>query len=293
MASLLKLYQQDVATGHADLKRPATSVAEWVEATKDYLEQLRERHDRVDDVPGKQKKLAAGGLNLAAQAFQIGASIPGDLELPALQVPRPPAEASTWRPLALAVTMLVLLLFNLWIGSVPGMFSMLLTILFLAMLHWNDFAGLPRRLGLRHGAARPPTRTAAPAVKPPRITFNTHIESVVRRVDDLVSLDRPAPEPLPPPALTTETLEFLQDMLEARITDDPDYAFKKISRTLIQVLLAEGIEVVTDAERHRSMFHIDPVPDADRAGITETLRPALVKDRRCIMTGYAQEFVRA
>jgi hypothetical protein len=188
--------------------------------------------------------------------------------------------------------MFVLLLVNLWVMSVVGVFSLFVLLAAAVLLHWEDIGVLERRL--RSGRSKRAARKRSPTDSDLRtITTSAYVESVVRRIDEIIERDTPRNEAVSPPSLKVETLAFFQDILEAKIADDRDYAFKKISRTVVQVLSSEGIEVMTDAQNHAAMFTIDTITDPSKAGTVETVRPALVKQSQCIMTGYAQQFIDA
>ena len=119
------------------------------------------------------------------------------------------------------------------------------------------------------------------------------IEMVVRRTDEIVGFSEPdVPAPVPQ-TMKDSTLEFFQDILEAKLTNDKDYAFKKISRTVNQVLAAEGISVITDVKAQMAMFRLDTVVDERRASELETIRPALAHNAKCLLPGYARRFVAA
>jgi hypothetical protein len=287
MAILLRLYQQDAEGLDARLTRPVMGVPRSVDATKDYFDHLRRRHDQEKDVSTRQKMLAASCLNLAAQSFQIGASAQGDPKTP----PAPPGNERSVRPFVIFTTlMLALLLISLWMMSVMGVFSLFIAMVASILLNWNDVALLERRLwGGRVEKAKTAPRTSV-AIKP---TFSSYIEPIVRQIDEIIGLEAPPEESPPPPSLKAETLEFFQDMLEAKMTGDKDYAYKKISGSVIHVLSSEGIEVMSDVENHPSMFTIDTVMDDSKAGRMEAIRPALTRNAECILLGYAQRFLRA
>ena len=119
------------------------------------------------------------------------------------------------------------------------------------------------------------------------------VEMVVRRTDEIVSLSEAEVAAPAPQGMRDSTLEFFQDILEAKLSNDQDYAFKKISRTVTQVLAAEGISVVTDVKAQMAMFRLDTVVDERRASELEAIRPALAHDAKCLLPGYARRFVSA
>jgi hypothetical protein len=84
-------------------------------------------------------------------------------------------------------------------------------------------------------------------------------------------------------------LEFFQDLLEARINGDPEYAFRKFSLSIDRVLTAEGMAAEEDARGKPAMFAIDYVPNADKSEVVVT-RPALTQGSICVLRGYARRF---
>ena len=152
MAKLLQLYQQDAKSGELKLDRAFLSAAARIDATKEYLDTLRARHDHMDDVPIKQRRLVASGLNLAAQSFQTGAINRDEMPMPAVEtlVQSPKVGRFTW----LLIIMMALLVVNLWIMSIAGVFSIFILLVATVMLNWSYFGVIERRLRRSAGGAR-------------------------------------------------------------------------------------------------------------------------------------------
>ena len=145
----------------------------------------------------------------------------------------------------------------------------------------------------KHKSSKADTEREPLGLPPAAMDIRSAVEMVVRRTDEIVGLSEPEAAMPAPQAMKDSTLEFFQDILEAKLTNDRDYAFKKISRTINQVLAAEGISVVTDVKAQMGMFRLDTVVDERRASELETIRPALAHDAECLLPGYARRFVGA
>ena len=287
--SLLGLYQQDVQSSLPALTAPAARVGDWIDLVKDYSDLISERYARAATVSSSQKKIASSCLYLAVQSLQIGASIPGAFGPGQANEPSTEAAPSGGKETVFAVIMLCLGAFNLWLGNGPGVISVLALLVLFVHFHWRDIAILNGAVPWQRGSGK--ARGGVPA--PTAVDIRSTIESIVRRTDDIVAAADRRPEAPPPPALKPATLEFFQDILEAKLSDDKDYAFKKISRTIGQVLAAEGIGLAMDAATHQAMFQLDTIVDKQRASQFETIRPALMQDAKCLLPGYARRFVAA
>ena len=306
MASLLRLYQQDAEARDPALAHTTQDPILWLQAAKEYLTRLRERFDHTDDVPVRHKRIAADAIDLALQSLQANDATRSDPATPGA-VHEVAGHQPGLRPfVTMLLLMFVLLLVNLWIMSVIGVASLSGLIAAFVLLHWEEVGLIERRLRSKRSrsssAQRPAMAASATAsaqlptvaAKSRTISVGAYIEPVVRRIDAMIERDARPDAPLPsPPSLKPETLAFFQDILEAKLADDKDFAFKKISRTVEQVLSSEDIAVITDVQNHPAMFTIDTITDAGKTGMMEAVRPALVRHSQCIMTGYAHRFVNA
>ena len=114
MAGLLSLYQQDAAASEPMLAAPARDVGDWVAGCKDYLDRLREKYGRTDGVSARQKRLAAGCLNLAAQSLQAGVTASGGMAFKDVENDRPVARTGTRSFGIFVVLMFTAVVLNIW-----------------------------------------------------------------------------------------------------------------------------------------------------------------------------------
>ncbi len=292
MAGLLSLYQQDVASSEPMLATPAGDVAAWVGACKDYLDRLREKYGRSDG-SARQKRLAASCLALAAQSLQLGATVSTGPVDRSMDSDRPAARGSIRSFGIFVVAMFMAVVLNIWLLDATAAMTVFVLLALFVLLHWSDVGAL--RDGLRWGGkpSKPEAEREPPGLALAARDIKAAVEMVARRADEIVALGEPEAVLPAPQAMKESTLEFFQDILEAKIANDKDYAFKKISRTVNQVLAAEGISVVTDVKAQMAMFRLDTVVDERRASELETIRPALAQDTKCLLPGYARRFVAA
>jgi hypothetical protein len=295
MTSLLGLYQRDVESSVPDLRAPAARPVDWIDLVKDYSEDIKERYSRAADVSPNQKKLAAGCLYLALQSLQIGVSVASRLERYQAKDRAEITAPANSRETVLAIVMLCVGILNIWVGSIPGVISVLAVFVLFVHFHWGEISILNGVFPWQSRSRQVPGTGATDAgpQAPTVIDIRSTIESIVRRTDDIVDSALPRTETPPPGGLKQSTLEFFQDVLEAKLSGDRDFAFKKISRTIGQVLEAEGIGLATDAEKHLAMFKLDTVVDDRRENQYETIRPALMQNSKCVLSGYARHFVAA
>ena len=115
MAGLLSLYQQDVASSEPILATPARAVVDWVDGCKDYLDRLREKYGRTDGVSVRQKRLAAGCLNLAAQSLRLGTAVSAGLADKAVDSERPVGRVGTRSFAVFVVAMFAAVVLNIWL----------------------------------------------------------------------------------------------------------------------------------------------------------------------------------
>lgn len=294
MASLLSLYQQDVASSEPILAAPARDVVTWIDACKDYLERLRHTYGRSDGVSARQKRLAASCLNLAAQSLQLGTTISSGLAGRGVDSDRPAAARAGNRPFGIfVVVMFMAVVLNIWLLDATAAITVFVLLSLFVILYWSDVGAL--RDGLRWGrkSLKLDTEREPPDLTPALMDIKSAVEMVVRRTDEIVGFGEPEVPMFTPQTMKDSTLEFFQDILEAKLSNDQDYAFKKISRTINQVLAAEGISVITDVKAQMAMFRLDTVVDEQRVSELETIRPALAQNAKCLLPGYARRFVGA
>jgi hypothetical protein len=291
--NLLRLYQQDAQASVPALTMPAARVTDWIDLVKDYAEQIGVRYARAADISNGEKKVAANCLNLAVQALQAGASAAGALETAAAPTLYPKAATPSGKDTVLAVIMVCLGIFNLWLENVPGVISILALLVLFAHFHRADISVLNGVFPWQRGGGTGSGASKVVAKGPAAMDIRSTVEAILRRSDDIVAYAGQRPEAPPPTGLQQSTLEFFQDILEAKLSDDRDFAFKKITRTLGTVLAAEGIDIAMDAEAHQAMFRFDTVVDANRANQFQTIRPALTRNAKCLLPGYARHFIAA
>ena len=293
MAGLLSLYQQDVASSEPNLAAPARNVVDWVDGCKDYLDRLRAMYGRIDGVSARQKRLAAGCLNLATQSLQLGTTVAAELAHGNVTGDRPVARGGIRSFGIFVVSMFAAVVLNIWLLDATGALTVLVLLSLFVILHWGDVGALQDSLRWGGKSLNPDNGREPPGLAPAVLDVRSAVEMVVRRTDEIVSLSEAETGVPTAQGLKASTLEFFQDILEAKLSNDQDYAFKKISRTINQVLAAEGISVVTDVKGQMAMFRLDTVVDERRASELETIRPALAHDAKCLLPGYARRFVSA
>lgn len=279
--SLLSLFQRDAEAAAPALTAPRAEPGAWAAAFDAYLADVGRQYASQMEIPAPKRKVAVGCLDLATSALRAGAAVPGGYASPALPQPAAPPKG---RARVLVIVAGCLALLNIWMADAGGIISVMALATVFAHSYWNEIAA-----SLRPGRVRGAKPAAPP--EPPRL--KPVIEDVLRRADDIAALALAQPDPVQPRGLKDTTLEFFQDILEAKAGDDRDFAFKKISRTVGPVLAAEGIGVCTDADKQAAMFQLDIVVDPLRADQYQTVRPALTRDDECLLPGYAKRFVAA
>ena len=283
--TLLDLFREDAETAAAALTSDAGSATRWLELFKDYLDDLQRRYNRAAGVPAWTRRAATGCLNLAVSAANAGA---GAVSAGA------PAEPSAGKPLAAAesrsATLFAAFAFaifvaNMILTSAAGAVSTLVLLAVFLYCYWESVGLLARRF-----KAGPPPRDRVPDPASRPRTIKDAVEAVARRTGDILTAAEPPPPAPPPLGPGPDTLEFFQDLLEAKLGGDKEYAFQKISRTLGRVLAQEGIGFSTDAEGQGEMFRFDTIAGSDAPDSIEVVRPAMIRDQRCLLPGYARRY---
>jgi hypothetical protein len=276
--SLLEFLQKDVENPAQRLTvSPPTPLA-WGHTLKEYLDDLTDRYRRASGTGGMQRRVAAGCLNLAAACAQAGAALASADPWPSKEIGRRRSAGGRKSAFVGIAILLAILILNMVLSSLTGSLSVLAILaLFLVYLYKDGL--------FAHRAGAAESRTDKPL--PPGIAAIS--EEIVRRTDAILH-DAEPPPPLPLPlGVTSTTLEFFQDLVEAKINGDPEYAFRMMSFAIDRVLAAEGVEAAADADAKPELFVIDVVPGTgeDRTVVS---RPAFSRNSICLLRGYARRF---
>lgn len=278
--SLLELLQKDVEDPARRMKVSPPTPLVWGHSLKEYLDDLVDRHGRASGTGGMQRRVAAGCLNLAAACAQAGAALASLDPWRPKEIGRPQGSAVGWKNAFAGIAILLaILILNIVLSSLVGSLSVLAILaLFLVYLYRDGF--------FAHHAGAAESEKDKPL--PPGIAAIS--EEIVRRTDAILRDAEPPPPPPAPLGVTSTTLEFFQDLVEAKINGDPEYAFRMMSFAVDRVLAAEGVEAAADADAKPEWFIIDVVPGTgeDRTIVS---RPAFARNSICVLRGYACRFV--